>query len=74
MSIQRIVGIVLIVVGIVALGRGGIFWTDRDKVIDAGPIQVTTEERKGFAVPEVLGALALVGGVVLLVVPSRRRV
>ena len=74
MTFRRIVGLVLVVIGIVALVAGGVFWTDRDKVLDAGPLQVTTTERKGFAMPPLLGALALIGGVVLLVVPDRRRV
>jgi hypothetical protein len=72
MSAKRIAGLVLIVTGIAALAWGGVFWTDRDTVLDAGPLQVTTEEQKGIALPPVLGAIALVGGIVLLVVPERR--
>ena len=53
---------------------GGVFWTDRDTVIDAGPVQVTREQHKGVALPPVLGILAAVTGAVLLVVPDRRRV
>jgi hypothetical protein len=64
---------ILIAIGIVALGWGGIFWTDRDTVFDAGPIEVTTQEREGIALPRALGVLSLVGGVLLLVVPERRR-
>lgn len=70
----RIVGIVLILVGLVTFAWGGVFWTDRDTVIDAGPLQVQTEETEGFALPPILGAIALVGGIVLLLVPQRRRV
>jgi hypothetical protein len=69
---MRIAGLVLIVVGIVALVWGGVFWTDRDTVIDAGPIEVTTENREGVALPPVVGAIALVGGIVLLVLPGRK--
>ena len=72
MTAMRIAGLVLIVVGVVALVWGGVFWTDRNTVIDAGPLQVTTEDREGFALPPVVGAIALVGGIVLLVVPSRK--
>jgi hypothetical protein len=68
------VGIVLVVIGIVALAWGGVFWTDRDTVIDAGPLEVQTEETEGFALPPILGGIALVGGIVLLLVPNRRRV
>jgi hypothetical protein len=74
MNGRRIAGLVLVIVGLVALMWGGIFWTDRDTVIDAGPLQVETAEREGVALPPVLGAVALVGGIILLVIPSRRRV
>ena len=72
MTPMRIAGLVLVVVGIVVLVWGGVFWTDRDTVIDAGPLKVTTEDREGLSLPPVVGAIALVGGVVLLLVPSRK--
>ena len=72
MTAMRIAGSVLVVLGIVVLVWGGVFWTDRDTVIDAGPLKVTTEEREGLPLPPVVGAIALIGGVVLLVVPARR--
>lgn len=74
MSAKRIAGVVLIVLGVVSVVWGGVFWTDRDTVLDAGPLEVTTEEREGVALPPVLGAIAIVGGAILLFVPDRRRV
>jgi drug/metabolite transporter (DMT)-like permease len=74
MSGKRIAGLALIVIGIVVLVWGGVFWTDRDTVLDAGPLEVTTAEREGVALPPILGAIAVVGGLVLMVMPSRRRV
>lgn len=74
MSARRIVGLVLVVFGIVALAWGGVFWTDRETVIDAGPLEVTTEEREGVSVPPAIGIVSLVGGILLLVIPERRRV
>ena len=74
MSARRIAGIVLVIVGLVALFWGGLFWTDRDTVIDAGPVEVTRAQREGVRIPPVVGTLALIGGIVLLVIPSRRRV
>lgn len=71
---RRIFGIALIVLGIVTLARGGVFWTDRETVLDAGPLEVTTQEREGVRLPPIVGVLALAGGIVLLVVPNRRRV
>jgi len=74
MAGHRIAGLVLLVVGIVALVWGGVFWTDRETVVDAGPIEVTADEREGVAIPPVVGAVALAAGIVLLVLPERRRV
>ena len=74
MSIRRWIGLVLVIVGIVAFVNGGFFWTDRDTVLDAGPIQVTTEDREGIRLPVALGAVLVVGGILLLVIPDRRRV
>jgi len=74
MSTRQIVGLGLVIIGIVSLVWGGVFWTDRDTVIDAGPLEITTEEREGVALPPVLGVIALVGGIVLLAIPRRTRV
>ena len=74
MSARKVAGLVLTVVGLVALLWGGLFWTDRDTVIDAGPLEVQTAERKGVSVPPIVGGIALVAGIILLVVPSRTRV
>ena len=71
MTARRMVGLVLVVLGIVALAWGGVFWTDRDTLIDAGPLQVTTEDREGLRVPPIVGVIALIGGIVLLVAPVR---
>ena len=72
MTARRIVGLVLVLAGIVVLVWGGVFWTDRDTVINAGPLKVTTEEREGLPLPPVVGAIALVGGIILLLVPMGR--
>ena len=45
MRIASLVGIVLIVIGVIALAYGGISYTNREKVIDLGPIEATKETR-----------------------------
>ncbi len=70
---MKIIGIVLIVVGALALAYGGISYTKREKVLDIGPLEATTETRETIPLPPVLGAIALAGGIVLVVVGSRRR-
>jgi uncharacterized membrane protein YidH (DUF202 family) len=67
-----IFGIVLIVLGLVALLYGGISWTQREKVVDAGPIEVTREDRESLPIPPIVGGLILTAGVVLVVVSRRR--
>jgi hypothetical protein len=73
MTGRQIVGALLTTAGVIALLWGGLFWTDRDTVIDAGPIKVQKAERKGLRVPPIAGGVVLVAGVLLLLVPSRRR-
>jgi hypothetical protein len=73
MTASRIAGLFLIAVGIVALLWGGISWTHEKTVIDLGPVQAKAQERKTIPLPPVVGGIALVAGIVLLVVPSRRR-
>jgi hypothetical protein len=70
---MKIVGIVLIVIGIIALAYGGITYTTREKVLDIGPIEATAERQKTIPLPPLLGGLALAGGVALLIVGSRRK-
>lgn len=73
MAARRIVGLVLIAIGLVALLWGGISWTQRKTVVDAGPLQVQADERKTVPLPPVLGGIALAAGAVLLLIPSRSR-
>jgi hypothetical protein len=60
-------GMVLIVLGLVGLIWGGFSYTTRKKVVDIGPIHATRDQTHTVPLPPIIGALALVGGVVLLV-------
>jgi hypothetical protein len=72
MQRNTIIGVALIALGIVALAYQGITYTTREKAIDIGPLEVTSERTRNIPLPPILGALALVGGVVVLVMGSRR--
>lgn len=65
-----IVGIVLIALGIVALGYQGFTYTSREKIIDIGPIQATQETKKTIPLSPILGGAALAGGIVLVIIGS----
>lgn len=72
MKASMIIGIVLIVLGIVALGYEGITYTTREKVVDIGPLKASVEKKKTIPLSPVLGGAALVGGIVLVLAGSRR--
>jgi uncharacterized membrane protein len=66
-----LLGIVLILLGIVALVAKGIEYTTHETVIDAGPVQVEAEEKKTLPLGPVAGGAALVAGIVLVGVGRR---
>lgn len=70
---MRIVGIILIVLGVIALAYGGISYTREEEILDVGPIEATAERRETIPLPPILGGLALAGGIVLLIAGSRKR-
>lgn len=74
MSVARIVGAILIVIGLIGVLWGGISWTEEKTVVDLGPFQARAEEHKTIPIPPVAGGIAIVAGVVLLVVPGRKRI
>ena len=61
-----LIGIVLIVLGVVALAYQGITYTSREKIIDIGPIHATADTKKTIPISPILGGLALVGGIVMV--------
>jgi uncharacterized membrane protein YidH (DUF202 family) len=67
-----IIAVVLIVLGVVALAYQGIKYTTREKAVDIGPIQVTTEKTKTIPLPPIAGASAVTIGIVLLIVGNRK--
>jgi uncharacterized membrane protein HdeD (DUF308 family) len=71
MSGRTILGIALVVLGLFALAYQGLTYTTHKKVLDIGPIQATKEEHHRIALPPILGALALVGGIVVVVSDRR---
>jgi hypothetical protein len=66
------VGILLIVLGGLALAYQGFNYTHHEKVMDVGPMHVTKETQDRVPIPPILGGLALVGGIVLLVVGANK--
>jgi len=72
MKPAMMIGILLIVLGGLALAYQGFNYTHQEKVLDVGPIHATAEEQKHVSIPPLIGGLALVGGIVLVVAGSRK--
>ena len=67
-----VIGIILIVLGAIALAYQGITYTTREKVIDLGPLKASVEKQKTIPLPPILGGLAVAAGVFLVWTGSRR--
>lgn len=69
---NKTLGIILIVLGLLGLVWGGITYTTRETVVDIGPIHATRDKTHNIPLPPIAGAVALIGGVVLLAVGSKK--
>ena len=68
-----VVGIILIVLGVIALAYQGITYTTKERVVEIGPLKVDKEKEKTIPLPPVLGGVAVAAGVVLMIVGARSR-
>ena len=68
-----LIGIILLVLGALALTYQGINYTHQEKVLDIGPIHATAETHERIPLPPIVGGLALAGGIVLLVMGARQK-
>lgn len=68
---NRSIGIVLIVIGAVMLIWTGFTYTKKEKIIDAGPIQVSADKEKSVNWPPYLGGILMVGGIIMVVTTKK---
>jgi hypothetical protein len=71
---MKVLGFVLVVLGVLALVYGGISYNRERTVLDVGPFKATATEQKNIPLSPIVGGIALLGGVLLLVVPRKRLV
>lgn len=72
MKATTLMAIILIAIGIMAFGYQGITYTTREKVVDVGPIHMTAEKTRTIPLPPIVGAIALLGGIVLIGIGRKR--
>ena len=64
-------GVVLVILGIVALVYGGISYNRQRTVLEVGSLKVTATEHRSVPIPAVVGAIVLIGGVAMLLYKPR---
>jgi hypothetical protein len=69
---MKIAGIILVLVGIFMLVSPSLNFTTREKIIDAGPLQVTADKKREIQWPTYAGGVVLAGGIVLLVMSRKK--
>jgi len=70
---NRTLGIILMVVGIAMLIWTGFSYTKREKIVDAGPIQISADKEKSVNWPPYAGGIILVAGVIVFVASKNRK-
>ena len=70
---MKILGVVLIVVGILMFVFGNVTFTRKEKVVDAGPVEINKKEKHTVAWPNYAGGVIVVAGVIVLLSSSRRK-
>lgn len=68
-----VIGVILMVLGIFALGYQGFTYFTHDQVAQVGPVQVTQERAHTVWLPPVIGITSLVVGGLLVFMGGRRR-
>ena len=72
MNGAKLAAIILIVAGVMALAFGGFTYTKKTEEIKVGPIELTVKDKETVNIPIWLGAGALIAGVLLLVVRTKK--
>jgi uncharacterized membrane protein YidH (DUF202 family) len=70
---MRVIGVVLIVLGVLAMAYGGITYTRREKVIDIGSLEASVDKKERIPVPPIAGGIAVVAGLALVFAGRRER-
>ena len=66
------IGVVLVVLGAAALIWKSVSYTQRESVVELGPVSVAADTKKSVPLSPILGGVVLAGGVALIVVGARK--
>ncbi|MEE1885782.1 hypothetical protein [Pedobacter flavus] len=65
------VGIILMILGLVMLVWTGFTYTKKEKIVDAGPIEITSDKKESVNWPPFAGGIALVAGVLVFIASKK---
>ncbi len=65
------IGLIMLILGIAGFAYQSISFTTKEKVIDVGPVEITQDKERSFPMQPIAGAIAVAGGVLMLL-SSRR--
>jgi drug/metabolite transporter (DMT)-like permease len=71
---MKLAGIILIIVGVLALVYQGFSYTQTKKDAQIGPVEIQHQETHDVPLPPIVGGICIVGGVVALAVGGRNNV
>jgi len=70
---QKTIGVILLAIGVIMLIWTGFSYTKKEKVVDAGPLQITADKQKTVNWPPYAGGILVVTGAVLLATGRGRK-
>lgn len=69
---MKVIGFVLVILGLLALVYGGISYNRQKTVLDVGPFRATATEQKNIPLSPIIGGIVLLSGILLFVIPRKR--
>jgi hypothetical protein len=70
---MKLLGLILVVLGVLALAYQGIQYTTREKILDIGSLKITADSKRNIPLPPIVGGIALVAGIALILVDRRTK-
>jgi hypothetical protein len=68
-----VLGTVLVILGVVGLLWQKIGYTQKETVLDVGPVKVTADKEKSIPISPIVGGVVLAAGVALLVLGMQKK-
>jgi hypothetical protein len=69
---MKLLGIILVVLGVLALAYQGIQYTTKEKILDIGSLKITADSKKTIPLPPIVGGIALIAGIALILADRRK--